>query len=148
VIPSTPYLRVISDENEPESTRVEFWAGDRTGADARRRLVFFDGAWVRFSPGYADAEVVEDSAYDWSAIYRHLTATEPFREVWLRSHVCPNPRAYEVADSPWLAELGRAKMDMAPYRHFLILGHDAYVEVVAQDWREELVAPGRGDDAP
>src|SRR5437868_6158973 len=41
---------------------------DASGPYQLVRLTFDAGAWARMYPGYSDAEVVKEDAYDWSAI--------------------------------------------------------------------------------
>lgn len=103
------------------------------------KVTFQRGHWARFMPSHADHEVVEESAYDWSAL--PALTLENFEEqrrrfdaVWLESGVCPNPRFYVVSGSRWLQE--RTKTGSC-FTHYIVLGHDAYAEVIAETatWR-------------
>lgn len=105
------------------------------------KLTFEDGIWVKMSPSYADLEVIDESSYDWSALaYRYELGQDPdqwfrrFQEEWHRTSLCPNPRMYELEQSSWLEETGAGKYGS---KHYLIMGHDAYAEVIANGWRWE-----------
>lgn len=116
-------------------------ADDQTLASGPYQLIrirFESGLWVRFSPSFSDSEVVEEAAYDWSAITTRYQAGQGFDEYkrmfweqWRRSALCPDPNMYELERSPWLFEVLPGHHE---YKHFLILGHDAYVEVLARGW--------------
>jgi hypothetical protein len=145
VSPSVPLLRVSAGENGVVApTTVEFNASYADGAEARLRLVFDRGGWLRLTPSYSDTEVVREDDYDWSDTFPLIpgpdaaAALSRFSELWRATGRCPDPRAYEVHDSPWLAEV-QAQGAGFGFRHYLILGHDRYVEVLATGWREERV---------
>jgi hypothetical protein len=106
------------------------------------RIIFEDGLWVRFYPSFADTQVIEEAAFDWSAL-DHLNAhwksgVEAYRRnfwsVWYQTGICPNPCMYRVEGSTWLREVNIVN---PAFKHYLILGHDAYVEVIAKGWRWE-----------
>lgn len=106
------------------------------------RVVFESGLWVKLSPAYSDKEVIQDAIFDWSAvpgrwshegdIYELLKRS---KEEWLRSGICPDPNIYEVENSQWLDETGAANDKHTQWKHFLILGHDAYAEVIARAYK-------------
>ena len=57
---------------------------------------------------------------------------EKFRTYWKETSICPDPRIYEVENSKWLENEARAiKLGC---KHFIVLGHDNYIEVLAKDW--------------
>jgi hypothetical protein len=107
------------------------------------RIVFENGVKVRESEAFADLEVVDTSKYDWSllplpqellegeTIAEYLARDEAY---WLQTGLSPNPGMYEVEGSDWLAELGCEGRNL---HHYLILGHDEFVEVLAEGWRWE-----------
>lgn len=169
VSPSTPFLRLIISEDGSTQVKLVAHFGPQEVAETPRRLgfsralmvstpergdldlspkeapfqllvlTFKTGLWVRWSPSYADSQVVEEAAYDWSALACRFHAGEDpaewlrrFREMWKSTSICPNPGIYTVVGSTWLQEMGED--GSAVYRHYLILGHDAYVEVIAEDW--------------
>ena len=118
--------------------------GDQSGQYRVVRCFFKSAARAQIGPSFSDLEVVDRSAYDWSEL-PDLTkpregiaaSVRRFEGAWHASDFCPNPRMYEVKGSRWLMELGT---NAAEYKHFLILGHDAYIEVIAEAWRWEIVA--------
>lgn len=169
VSPSTPFLRLVAFECDfEEKTHVEFLSYDKRldtspptdgktveiaappgafrasgnleeGPDRLVRMAFYHCIAARMCPSHSDAEVVEESAYDWSAIPARFSPGDDIfaylernRALWLQTGICPNPRAYEVANSPWLKEYGLANGPV--WKHYLILGHDAYVEVIAKGY--------------
>jgi hypothetical protein len=103
------------------------------------RIVFENGLWARLSPAHSDKEVVEDCLFDWSAvrgrwsqgedIYEFMNRT---REEWVRSGICPDPNIYEVEGSHWLDETRAANDRHKKWRHYVIQGHDAYAEIIAE----------------
>ena len=55
---------------------------------------------------------------------------------------------YEVIDSKWLKESTERRLEYYPqwktwdkktYRHFVVSGHDNYVEIIAESFTEEIV---------
>jgi hypothetical protein len=55
-----------------------------------------------------------------------------FQSLWMKSGDCPDPGAYKVESSRWIDRLA-----LEGFEHFLIEGHDAYVEVLARGWKWE-----------
>jgi hypothetical protein len=149
ISPSTPMLRVCIGEDAVESpTLAEFLAVLANGEERWLRLVFRHGLRAMFNPSHSDKEVVETGAYDWSAVHQlepgkgFAASLSRFNEQWKQSGLCPNPRAYEVHDSPWLERI-RSTVPTATYKHFLLLGHDGYAEVVAEDYTAGRVEDSR-----
>lgn len=112
------------------------------------RLVFPNGSWARLSPAYSGREVVKEDDYDWSEIAfitRARTdlraAREEFWTDWRATALCPDPGMYEVLDSRWSKAVHG---DYRNYNHYLIMGHDAYVDVLATGWRWESLGALRG----
>ncbi|MDM0234736.1 hypothetical protein [Variovorax arabinosiphilus] len=108
---------------------------------SRHRLVqleFSNCLRVRQTPAFADAEVVEEEAYDWSLVPSNMREDETaeacvqrIHDLWLSTGACPDPGMYEVEGSLWLAALGHP----CDARHFLLLGHDDYLDVIASSWK-------------
>ena len=101
-------------------------------------VTFVIALWARFSPGYSDRDVVDPSRFDSSAIFapdvpRSKVDEWPaaYRHEWNRTDLCPNPYMNEVQESDWLNEAFGQQDD---FKHFLLMGHDAYVEVIAGGW--------------
>ncbi len=55
-------------------------------------------------------------------------------ERWRQSGRCPDPRMYEVVGSHWIEALGKVAHGLT---HFIIVGHDSFIEVIAKAWRVE-----------
>lgn len=105
------------------------------------KLTFEGEIWIKMSPAYEDINVIDESIYDWSAVtFRYTPRQDPerwiqqFRNEWRRTFLCPNPRMYEVEWSSWLEETG---IENHESKHYLILGHDAYIEILAETWKWE-----------
>jgi hypothetical protein len=144
VSPSVPHLKVAAAETDSKSpTTVEFFATHQDGTMSRMRLVFRRGNWMKWSPNYTDAEVVPEADYDWSEVPLLSTGADyeksrrERRDKWAMTGLCPDPQVYEVHNSPWLKALPWPSSGGEDYRHYLILGHDNYVEVLATDWHDE-----------
>jgi hypothetical protein len=84
----------------------------------------------------SEHDVIDEARFDWTelASARWAPGEDPvafnkrmLRE-WMDTAVAPDPGFYEVADSSRVANA-----DSGP-RHFLIRGHDAYIEVVANGY--------------
>ena len=114
------------------------------------RVLFHNAVAARMLPSFSDTEVIEESAYDWSFIDNTLKPEEGadsfvarFADTWVRSGICPSPGIYEVLTSKWLAQLG-VTGKAATARHYLLLGHDAYIEVLAEGctWQEGQALSG------
>ena len=118
---------------------------DNTAVPYRLVRVLFDNAIAaRMMPSFSDTEVIEEAAYDWSLVVGALKPGEGaekfvarFADTWVRSGICPSPGIYEVLRSDWLAQF-RSMAKAAALTHYLLLGHDAYVEVLADGctWQE------------
>lgn len=116
------------------------------GSGPRIVMVTFERSrWMRFSPAWGDHEVVKESDYDWSVlpsltIENFEEQRRQFHATWLESGICPDPRFYAVLGSRWLQE----KFELgSSCTHYIVLGHDAYVEVIAAaaTWRCEDSEP-------
>lgn len=103
------------------------------------RLRFVNALAARVSPSFNDTQVIDEASFDWSLvpgacnpdqdIFEYL---EEDKRRWFETGVCQNPGVYEVEQSAWLAEQGLADKHDARWHHFLVLGHDSYVEVIAK----------------
>lgn len=163
ISPSVPYLRMESKGqakpisvtfigffelevgSEPTTSSVvqdpgEFVASNMaTGSRYRLvRIVFDESVHVRVQPAFSDLEVIQESIYDWSNVPSAIQGNEMAEEsvdrvgqLWKATGLCPDPRMYEVRESKWLRELG---LDAAKWRHYILLGHDDYIEVVAKKY--------------
>jgi hypothetical protein len=87
---------------------------------------------------YSDSEVVPESLYDWSRVPGGMPedgewerAEEDLRNEWMKTGICPDPLMYEVIFGNG-AEQGDPSVET---KHYLLLGHDVYLEVDAVGWR-------------
>ncbi len=132
-------------------------AGDQfqllDGKDPHDRIVrvTFDlSGCARMYPSHSNVEIIEAASYDWSELkYDYQYSPEhdnwgeeewdeynrPEEEEWQQTGICPNPRMYEVENSSWLKELQALGYYKRPeVQHYIILGHSAYIEVIASGW--------------
>jgi hypothetical protein len=126
---------------------------DKRGLDKRDRIVklTFDRAvWTRMYP--FDDEEVFNCNYNWSAVGGRDFEPNPdpedwgeelweesvkrFRQQWGRTSICPDPGMYEVENSTWLQETGASDEGL---KHYLIIGHDVYIEILASSWQWEFI---------
>lgn len=165
ISPSVPYLRIESMgsaqpafltfigffqlEGDPVSSAVPTVIGDPgsfvpsdTAKGSQHRLVrvlFGEGAQARKRPAFSDLEVISEESYDWSNVPSGIQNGEtPEASVarvgrqWKTTGSCPDPGMYEVRESNWLRELG---LDPNQWQHYIVLGHDEYVEVIAREYK-------------
>lgn len=102
------------------------------------RINFSGGRDIRTLPAFSDSQVIEESRYDWSGVPGDLLPGEDAManhrrtdQYWLDTGTSPDPGVYEVEGSTWLAELSD---DSDGLHHYMILGRDEYVEVLAEGW--------------
>ena len=106
----------------------------------QRVKVKFDTFYsIKMSPSYSSLCVINDKNYDWgSVMFFDLISqdleiwSEKFYTYWKEANVCPDPRMYEVENSKWLENEARAVR--LGCKHFIILGHDSYIEILAKNW--------------
>jgi hypothetical protein len=135
VSPSTPHLSVSASESERD-TIVEANCNLQE-ADEQRfvriSMNFGRAQHVRTAPSVSDVEVVAEGDYDWSDVQgidaEDISGSQTrFFATWTDTGICPDPGVYEVRDSEWSKAVGAG----TSVRHFLIVGHDSYVEVLAE----------------
>jgi len=109
------------------------------------RVYFREGHSAQMKRAVADHEVIRESDYDWSAVQSSPKPQESVdqtvrrsHELWVMTGICPNSRMYEVENSQRPKELG---LSDAAWRQYLLLGHDEYLEVIAQGWTWEAGQP-------
>jgi hypothetical protein len=102
------------------------------------RIRFSGGREVRARPALSDREVIEESQYDWSVVPGALRPGEDTvaniersDRFWLETGTSSDPGVYEVEGSPWLKDLGERGEGL---HHYMILGRDDYIEVLAEGW--------------
>jgi hypothetical protein len=132
---------VAGDELQPAAENdTDLFSGF---SDGRVRVTFESTVLGRLCRGYADGDPLNEDAYDWSQVpFSPSLDTnvhewrKAFYGAWRKSGLCPDPLMHEVHGSAWLQEV---VPNRSQYRHFLIEGHEAYVEVIAERWRWELI---------
>lgn len=102
----------------------------------------FDAGWVRKTPIQGQSPVMFEGAFDCADVplvnisSQPESALEAFQQRWRESGTCPDPRVYRVEGSRWVSEAGALKGRCI---HFLVLGQDAYAEVLSNAWAWERV---------
>jgi len=123
----------------PYETNIKL--GPKQGPYQIVKVIFNDGLWVRMLPSYSDEDVVDPELFDFSALPCPIGVKQNaslwvlnFQKKWREDNRCPDPGIYEVRSSVWLNEIGARSLD---FKHYLVLGHDSYVEVIARSWSWE-----------
>jgi len=100
------------------------------------RMTFISGMWVRMCPAFSDRDVIDPNRFNnYTKIFEYKLGQSinewlsQFRQEWARTSVCPDPHVYEVENSLWIQEVG-----VSGHHHYLVAGHDAYIEVLAKGW--------------
>lgn len=137
---SSDAIQVISEDPDFEPTQLS------VRMPFRMVRVSFAGAhFGRICQSASDSEVIPEEDYDWSDVASSLKPDETIeqdferiRDLWLTTGICPDPGMYEVRNSPLLTEIAVQANEL---RHYLMLGHDEYVEVLAKGWGWEAGQP-------
>jgi hypothetical protein len=128
-----------SEMDSPTTVSVSCVFLDKPTASVRIELVFRGTCRAEFSVSHSDKEVVREEEYDWSEVpnfgMQSLDVSDPFQVEWAKTGFCPDSGMYEVKESCWVLDSPRVKN----HKHFLILGHDVYVQVLAESWEWRLV---------
>lgn len=120
----------------------EFQLADTArGAQHRMIRILFEGVLgSRQLPAVSDGNVIREEEYDWSLVPTGMQKGEKPEDavkrvdtLWRTNGSCPDPAMYEVDGSRWLA----STKDGVGSRHYILLGHDDYVEIIARDWKWE-----------
>jgi hypothetical protein len=118
--------------------------------DSRRIEIAFELCYFTRTGPKPDTGGVESLGYDLipkydASINDYLTqrATQ-----WRATGLCPDSGFYVATESPWLQSLDEWFRNRC--RHYVIVGRDGYIELIAQrfKWREWGWARGRREDAP
>jgi len=141
------YFKIEDSQQSPVGTAVQFVKNPgefRLGSpddDGTYRLVcltLHGGYSARKCFAVSDHEVITEASFDWRAVPGALqpgdsvlSALSRAEEFFIETGFSANPGFYEVLGSPWLVELG---LDDANLHHYIIVGHDEYFDIVAQDW--------------
>jgi hypothetical protein len=129
--------RAVSDNDPAETIQLSVWQdpqGEVVLEHGSRECHVFFGCW---SEAGVAAEFVAQVTFDWAWASRVVrTEFVPYRFE-------PNGETYllRVARSGWLAELTGQRLSNYPkwrdwdkrtYHHFVVVGHDSYVDVIAE----------------
>lgn len=110
-------------------------------------IEMYDVLKTRTSGKWSDSYTIDPNKYDWSEIkpeyhpYRAVSAIEKYQQEeaeymsqWISSNNCPVPNMYRVANSEWLHSIGHVR---ETYIHYLFIGEDIYIEVIARGFKWE-----------
>ena len=102
-------------------------------------ITFEWGMWTKMSPSSSNFQATLGSEFDMSRFKILYSIGEDgvsylarFNDIWLQNGICPNPNFYEIEGSPWVEATNASRWGG---RHFLLVGHDAYIEIIAKDWK-------------
>lgn len=144
VSPSVPEMRVSVVESGHARVALDVAVfPDRPDEALVNRGVeihFEHGQWVRTHSAASDADPLPPDLFDRSAIGPRGPTQDVddwlrrFRAEWRRNVNCPDPHFYEVLASTWIVEEGAQRFGC---RHFVLVGHDMWVEVLSMSatWR-------------
>lgn len=108
------------------------------------RVVFHTVSAFRVLPEFSEGSVIDESAYDWSAVAGGQKQDETLRgwvdrmdDQWLESGICPDPGIYLVENAPWLPEV-LAEEYHNGLKQYLLCGHDTSIDAIAEsvEWFE------------
>ncbi len=101
----------------------------------RVRVRFHDVYSLSLAPPHNEESVIDRAIYDWHEV---LSLTDfpsleeylrRFHASWSQKGTCPDPRFYNVLDSLLIP----GSLALLQLSHYLILGHDTSVQVIARD---------------
>jgi hypothetical protein len=138
VSPSVPGLKIEVTENADARAifDVLVLADETDAAQLVRRgveLRFEHGQWLRTHPAADDTEPIADGYFDREGIEQAVITGDgsdwerDFKHKWRSRGMCPDPGFYEVANSAWLVDENAVRFGC---RHFVLVGHDLWVEVL------------------
>lgn len=106
------------------------------------RICFVGEAYAKVSPAFSDSQVIEEAYFDWSGVPGRWEPGEDIFEylrrrdrLWYQTGICPNPRIYKVEGSKWLQDAISSERPGSRLNHYIILGHDMFVEILASEHR-------------
>jgi hypothetical protein len=113
--------------------------GIGTGSYRMVRVLFFGVAESHEERVLDDVEV--NDVYDWTRVNEHTqgevdwrAAKRRFWDTWRKTGLCPDPSMYEVMGSPQLARVIRETPPRSGLHHYLLLGHETDIQVIAERW--------------
>ncbi len=139
---ASPLLRLAIAENE--AAEVEFQALLRNGSEKHNHMVklrFELPVWSKTTPATTEeaGEAILEQ-YDWTLVKpgRNTVIAEyqqEFERLWLETGLCPDPRVYEILDSPWVSNVDTG---YESYKHYMILGFYIMIEILGNKWTCEV----------
>jgi hypothetical protein len=126
----------------PHETNLKL--GPQEGTDQIVKITFASAVEAKMMRGFSDASALDYDMFDCSAMTYHPNKPIAIkdqsellrwhREEWEKTGFCPDPCMYEVENSTWIKNINNQKNGC---KHYIVVGHDAYVEVKAKDWKWE-----------
>lgn len=150
VSPSGPFLELTLFESEANATlsfAADFGPVRVESPDWVVKLHFTACIECRWTLSWSP------DAYDWSLMpvnFKTAADTEEYvrqcDKYWKQHGIAPDPGFYEVLESEWLSQIHKSAKG-GQWRHFVVSGHDADVEIVAEGWtweeEAEILNPNR-----
>ena len=145
---ATPQLELVAQEVAgPWLVRLLADFGPLSPESERLRwleLSFVGSQSCRLTGAWSNSEVLAPDRFDWQHVpfrqepVENVTAwLAQFRSAWKEAELCPDPGIYEAHGSSWAHEIGITNDE--GLHHYLILGHDVYVEILAESWSWNVV---------
>jgi hypothetical protein len=105
------------------------------GSNKRLRIIFESFAEFRFfNYNYGESNYKEYLIQAPDGIFLEDTADwDPYGPSFRGDGVCINPYFYEVQNTEWFNEKWYQKLTKQNFKHYLLVGYDSYLEVLAKD---------------
>ena len=135
---SVSHLELSCAENRDCTVRCDAFFGHHSSVSHFQRveIIFERAICCRMLASRSDDEMPGGDEYNWSKVYVPPKNPSEFRarlesqsQRWAMSGHCPDPHFYLIDQSAWAREFRHQ------CQHFLLVGTDSYVEVLASDFR-------------
>lgn len=106
------------------------------GSNKRLKIIFEPFAECRyFNDDFWESNYNENLIKSPEGIFLedNAAAWYPYRDVFKETGISPDSSFYEVLNTNWLNERWYKRLDNKSYKHFLLVGYDSYLEVLAKD---------------
>jgi hypothetical protein len=123
----------------PYDTNIKL--GPKGGTVQLIKVTLIQTIEARIAAAVSDSAAINYSDFDCSAM--QFQPNEPisnagawlkaFHQKWIEAGICPDPHAYEAQESKLVSQNALSR----GFKHFIFVGHDAYIEVVAKAWTWE-----------
>lgn len=142
---STPFMELKVAEYA--SPMLEFEAFMRTETEDFHcvvKVTLEQGSHIKVHPAIREGYVLDERKYDWSLIPFRIQENfasiderlSLFNSEWIKTGICPDPRAYEVINSEWKASLPSFESEKL---HLIFVGEELSVECLTKGWTSEYV---------